>query len=49
VDRPVEGSVPDPAEPFEAWLLHRVAEAVEGDEVSATLLTDLRAEIADAR
>jgi hypothetical protein len=40
--------MPDPAEPFETWLLHRVAEAVEGNEVSATLLTDLHAEIAEA-
>jgi hypothetical protein len=39
----------DPAAPFEAWLLHRVAEAVEGDEVSATLLTDLHAAIAEVR
>jgi hypothetical protein len=41
--------MPDPAEPFETWLLHRVAEAVEGREVSADLLTDLHAAIADAR
>ncbi len=41
--------MPDPADPFETWLLHRVAEAVEGDEVSATLLTDLHAAIAEAR
>jgi hypothetical protein len=34
---------PDPAEPFETWLLHRVAEAVENREVSADLLTDLHA------
>ena len=41
--------MPDPAEPFETWLLRRVADAVEGGEVSATLLTDLHAEIAEAR
>jgi hypothetical protein len=41
--------MPDPAEPFETWLLRRVAEAVEGDEVSATLLTKLQAAIAEAR
>jgi hypothetical protein len=34
---------------FEAWLLHRVAQAVEAGEVSAELLTDLQAEIAEAR
>ena len=38
-----------PAEPFETWLLHRVAEAVEGREVSADLLTDLHAAITEAR
>ena len=42
-------NLPDAAEPFETWLLHRVAEAVEGNEVSATLLTDLQAEITEAR
>ena len=41
--------MPDPAEPFEIWLLHRVAEAVEGNEVSATLLTDLHAAIVEVR
>ena len=41
--------MPDPAEPFETWLLHRVAEAVEGREVSADLLTDVHAAIAEAR
>jgi len=41
--------VSDPPEPFETWLLHRVAEAVEGAEVSADLLTDLHAAIADVR
>lgn len=39
----------DPAEPFETWLLHRVAEAVEGNEVSANLLTDLHAAIAEVK
>jgi hypothetical protein len=41
--------MPDPAEPFEAWLLPRVADAVEGGEVSATLLTELHAAIAATR
>jgi hypothetical protein len=41
--------IPDPAAPFETWLLHRVADAVEGDEVSADLLTDLHAAIAEVR
>jgi len=40
---------PDPAEPFETWLLRRVADAVENREVSADLLTELHAEIAEAR
>jgi hypothetical protein len=39
----------DPTAPFETWLLHRVAEAVEGREVSAELLTDLHAAIAEVR
>jgi hypothetical protein len=39
----------DPTGAFQAWLLHRVAEAVEGNEVSADLLTDLHAAIAEAR
>ncbi len=34
---------------FESWLLRRVAQAVEAGEVSATLLTDLQAEIETAR
>lgn len=34
---------------FETWLLQRVAHAVEADEVSAALPTDLQAEIAKAR
>ena len=33
----------------ESWLLHRVAEAVESNEVSATLLTDLHAAIVEIR
>jgi hypothetical protein len=41
--------MPDPAEPFENWLLHRVAEAVEAGEVSADLLADIHAEITAAR
>ncbi|MBP1780046.1 MAG: hypothetical protein H6Q86_6057, partial [candidate division NC10 bacterium] len=41
--------MPDPADAFEPWLLHRVAEAVEGAEVSADLLTDLHAALAEAR
>ena len=36
-------------EPFESWLLHRVAQAVEAGEVSADLLTGLQAEIETAR
>ena len=41
--------MPDPADAFATWLLHRVAEAVEGREVSADLLTELQAEMAEAR
>ena len=41
--------MPDPAQPFETWLLHRVAEAVEGNEVSADLLTELHTAIAEVR
>jgi hypothetical protein len=41
--------MPDPAEPFETWLLHCVAEAVENREVSADLLTELHAAIVEAR
>jgi hypothetical protein len=37
------------AKSFETWLLHRVAEAVEGNEVSAALLTDLHAAMAAVR
>jgi hypothetical protein len=39
----MELNAPDLAKPLETWLLHRVAEAVEGNEVSATPLTDLHA------
>jgi len=45
----VKRNSPEPPEPFETWLLHRVAEAVENREVSADLLTDLHAAIAEAR
>lgn len=31
-------------ETFESWLLHRIAQAVEADEVSVDLLTELQAE-----
>jgi len=36
-------------EPFESWLLRRVAQAVEAGEVSADLLTELRAEFEASR
>ena len=39
----------DPAAPFETWLLHRVADAVEGAEVSAELLTELHDVMAEVR
>ena len=39
----------DPTEPFETWLLRRVAEDIEGNEVSADLLTELRAALAEVR
>ncbi len=42
----------DPAgsiESFQAWLLRRVAQAVEAGEVPADLLTDLQAQIEAAR
>ena len=39
----------EPREPFESWLLSRVAQAVEADEVPEALLTDLHAEIAAAK
>jgi hypothetical protein len=45
----VERNVPDPADAFEAWLLHRLAEAVEGMEVSADLLTELHVALAEIR
>jgi len=41
--------LPDPTEAFECWLLHPVAQAVEAGEVSADLLSELRAEIEVAR
>jgi len=40
---------PDEMEAFERWLLRRVAQAVEGGEVSVALLAELRAEIEAAR
>jgi hypothetical protein len=40
--------MPDPAEHFETWLLHRVAQAVEAGEVSADFLTEVQAEVAEA-
>ncbi len=40
---------PERTEAFEVWLLRRVAQAVEADEVPATLLTELQAEIEAAR
>ena len=43
-----ESRVLHAAQPFEPWLLRRVAEAVENREVSATLLTDLHAAMAEA-
>ena len=36
---------PDPAEPFEPWLQHRVAHAVEAGEVSVDFLSDLLGEL----
>jgi len=41
--------MPDPAAPFETWLLHRVAEAAENREVSADLLTEIHAALAEVR
>ena len=49
VDSPRDPLAPDPADAFETWLLHRIAEAVEGGEVSADLLTELHAAIAESR
>ena len=45
----MEANGPNPADPFESWLLRRVAEAVEPGEMSADLLTDLHAAIAETR
>ncbi len=39
----------DPMERFEAWLLRRVAHAVEAGEVSSDLLTELRDEFEAVR
>jgi hypothetical protein len=49
MDPSVPHSIPDPAEPFETWLLRRVAEAVEGGEVSADLLAEIHTEMAETR
>ncbi len=43
------GDTPESLEDFESWLLRRVAQAVEAGEVSADLLTELRAEFDSAR
>jgi len=48
MDPSAEHSVPDQTDAFETWLLQRVAHAVEAGEVSADLLTDLQAEMAEA-
>jgi hypothetical protein len=40
---------PEPLEAFAAWLLRRVAQAVEAGEVPGSLLTELQAEIEAAR
>ena len=45
----MEREAPDPREAFEAWLLHRVAQAVEAGEVSAGLLAELRSVMKGAR
>ncbi len=42
-------SMSDPAESFESWLLHRVAETVKGNEFSADLLMELHAAMAEVR
>jgi hypothetical protein len=39
----------DPTEPFETWLLHRIAEAVEAGEVSADLLAGIQSAMAETR
>ena len=49
MDSSSEPDTPNVAKPFETWLLHRVAEAIEAGEGSANLLTDLHAAIAEAR
>ncbi len=41
--------MPEPLESFESWRLRHVAQAVEAEEVSADLLTELHAEIAAVR
>ena len=41
--------MPDPMVVFETWLLHRLAHAVEAEEVSADLLTALHQEMEAAR
>jgi hypothetical protein len=45
----VGNDTPAPIEPFETWLLRRVAKAVEAGEVSAALLAELQAEIETAK
>ncbi len=42
-------SVSDLSEPFETWLLRRIAEAAENGKVSADLVTDLHAGMAEVR
>ena len=46
-DLTVERSWLDPMDAFETWLLHHVAEAIEAEEVSASPLTELQAEISE--
>ncbi len=41
--------MPDPTEPFEPWLLRRVAHAVEAGEVSTDLVAELGSEMERAR
>jgi hypothetical protein len=45
----VAADTPDSLEGFEAWLLRRVAQAVEAGDVSVELLTELQAEFAAAQ
>lgn len=45
----MEWNVTDPADAFEAWFRHRLAEAVEGGEISADLLTGLHAVLEEIR